>query len=33
MLWLADSGQSARELRFDVAAVLGGNVDVIEGAF
>ena len=33
MLWLADTGHSARQLRFDVAAVLGGNVDVIEGAF
>ena len=31
--WLAESGPRAQEVRFDVAAVLGGRVDVIEGAF
>jgi putative endonuclease len=32
--WLEDEAtMSAREIRFDVAAVMGGVVDVIEGAF
>jgi putative endonuclease len=31
--WLAEAGPYAADVRFDVAAVLGGRVDVIEGAF
>jgi putative endonuclease len=31
--WLAASGVHAHRIRFDVAAVLGGRVEVIEGAF
>jgi putative endonuclease len=31
--WLASSGTRARELRFDVAAVLSGKVEVLEAAF
>ncbi len=31
--WLAAEGLHARELRFDVAAVLSGKVDVLEAAF
>jgi putative endonuclease len=31
--WLEDSGVRAREIRFDVAAVLAGEIEVLEGAF
>ena len=31
--WLASSDHGPAEVRFDVAAVLRGKVDVIEGAF
>jgi putative endonuclease len=31
--WLADSRTTAAEVRFDVASVLAGRVEVIEGAF
>lgn len=31
--WLAAHGAGGRELRFDVAAVLSGKVEVLEGAF
>jgi putative endonuclease len=31
--WLDDSAVAAREIRFDVASVLDGRVDVLEGAF
>jgi putative endonuclease len=31
--WLEDSAVVAREVRFDVASVLGGKVEVLEGAF
>jgi putative endonuclease len=31
--WLADSPTAAAEVRFDVASVLAGRVEVIEGAF
>jgi putative endonuclease len=31
--WLTDAPVRAREIRFDVAAVMGGVVEVIEGAF
>ena len=33
VMWLGESGRGAAEVRFDVASVLGGRVDVIEGAF
>jgi putative endonuclease len=31
--WLAEGGVPAAEIRFDVASVLAGEVEVIEGAF
>ena len=31
--WLAASGTGAASVRFDVAGVLGGAVEVVEGAF
>ncbi len=31
--WLADRSAHPEHLRFDVAAVTGGRIDVIEGAF
>jgi putative endonuclease len=31
--WLETAGARARDVRFDVASVLGGDIDVIEGAF
>ena len=31
--WLADSDVVAREIRFDVASVLAGRLEVLEGAF
>jgi putative endonuclease len=31
--WLDDSPVRAREIRFDVAAVLGEDIEVLEGAF
>ena len=31
--WLGESPVRAREIRFDVAAVMDGTVEVIEGAF
>ena len=31
--WLEDSGLVAREIRFDVASVLQGQIEVLEGAF
>lgn len=31
--WLADSEVRPRELRFDVAAILAGDLEVIEAAF
>lgn len=31
--WMAESGRRAREVRFDVASVLGGEIEVIEDAF
>ena len=33
MEWLAATGVHGRELRFDVAAVLSGKVEVLEAAF
>ena len=33
LLWLRASGVHAPELRFDVACVLGGKLEVIEAAF
>jgi putative endonuclease len=33
LLWLRASGVRGGELRFDVACVLGGKLEVIEGAF
>ncbi len=33
MRWLDEHGVRARHLRFDVASVVDGRVDVIEGAF
>jgi putative endonuclease len=33
VLWLRASGERAGELRFDVAAVLGGKLEIIEAAF
>ncbi|MCC5950863.1 MAG: YraN family protein [Acidimicrobiia bacterium] len=32
-LWLENSDVVAREIRFDVAAVLGGEIELYEGAF
>jgi putative endonuclease len=31
--WLEDSDAVAREIRFDVASVLRGEIEVLEGAF
>jgi putative endonuclease len=31
--WLEDAPMPAREIRFDVAAVLAGQIEIIEGAF
>jgi putative endonuclease len=31
--WLEDAPMPAREIRFDVAAVLAGEIEIIEGAF
>jgi putative endonuclease len=31
--WLAENGVRAREVRFDVVAILGGEIEVIEAAF
>ena len=31
--WLDESGERAGALRFDVVAILGGQLEVIEGAF
>ncbi|MGE0880341.1 MAG: YraN family protein [Acidimicrobiia bacterium] len=31
--YLAESSERAGDLRFDVAAVMGGKVEIIEGAF
>lgn len=31
--WLEESAKPAREIRFDVASVMGGEVEVIDGAF
>jgi putative endonuclease len=31
--WLAEAPFSAREIRFDVAAVMNGRVEVLEGCF
>ncbi|MGI9033168.1 MAG: YraN family protein [Acidimicrobiales bacterium] len=31
--WLEDSAFAAREIRFDVASVLDGQLEVLEGAF
>ena len=31
--WLEESPVRAREIRFDVASVLGGTVEVLQGAF
>ena len=31
--WLEDSDLVAREIRFDVASVLDGQIEVLEGAF
>ena len=31
--WLEDSDLVAREIRFDVASVLDGQLEVLEGAF
>lgn len=31
--WLADSPLRPTEIRFDVAAILGGTLEMIEGAF
>jgi putative endonuclease len=31
--WLEDSDLVAREIRFDVASVLQGDIEVLEGAF
>ena len=33
VLWLRATGERAADLRFDVACVLGGKLQVIEGAF
>jgi len=31
--WLADAPLAPREIRFDVASVLDGAIEVLEGAF
>ena len=31
--WLEDAPMPAREIRFDVASVLGGAIEIVEGAF
>ena len=31
--WLEDAPMPAREIRFDVASVLAGQIEIIEGAF
>lgn len=31
--WLSESPMPAREIRFDVASVLDGTIEVLEGAF
>ena len=31
--WLADAPMRPTEIRFDVASVLGGQIEVVEGAF
>ena len=31
--WLRTTGSTAEAVRFDVAAITGGSVDIIEGAF
>jgi len=31
--WLEDSPTRAREIRFDVASILAGEIEVLEGAF
>jgi putative endonuclease len=33
VLWLRSTGTHAAELRFDVASVLGGKLEIIESAF
>ena len=33
LTWLAESGERAPELRFDVAGVVGPHIEVVEGAF
>ena len=31
--WLADAPMRPTEIRFDVASVLGGQIEVVEGGF